>query len=425
MKKIILVILGMHFSFMALGSGEVREHKRNRHIHGAHKECSLPKSTQDIINCALSFHPSVKRQEGKVSSAALLEDKAGQYPNPKISARYVQGDNNGEKTSELETNLTFTIQLGGKNSAKTGTAKAYHLQAQASAEAIKSQIKMNTILNLYRLRQVVDEKRVLAETLMAFEKVIGQLKKLPRLAAEQEASLTLFEIAFEEAKVNESELFEEERKLEHFFHIATGHSFKEIYPYLPRAVKSWPKVSDEGTGKDSPELKKLKSLSQLATVKLNDQKAQAWPDLQIGPSFSVDKDGSEEVKKLGVNLQIPIPLFQVNGGGKAHARSELLRSQRNIKLTRAEENHERYEQLQVYESSTRILSKTLKQDVIEKKHKRIERLYQRGVVSSSTFLDSLKQKDSYLKSRNHRELTAVKALWNIYMYDGKIFEVSL
>ncbi len=425
MKKIILVILGMHFSFMALASGEDREHKGNHHIHGAHEECSLPKSTQDIISCALNFHPSVKRQEGKITSAALLEKKAGQYPNPKISARYVQGENNGESVSELETNLTFTIQLGGKNSAKTGVAKAYHLGAQASAEAIKSQVKMDTILNLYRLRQVVDEKRVLAETLKAFEKVIGRLKKLPRLSAEQEASLTLFEIAFEEAKVNESELFEEERKLEHYFHIATGHSFDEIYPYLPGVVKSWPKISDEGTGEDSPEVKKLKALSQLATVELNGQEAQAWPNLQIGPSFSIDKDGGEEVKKIGINVEIPIPLFQANGGGKAHARSELLRSQRNIKLTRAEENHERYEQLQVYESSTRILSKTLKQDVIAKKHKRIERLYQRGVVSSSTFLDSLRQKDSYLKSRNHREITAIKALWSIYMYDGKIFEVSL
>ena len=64
----------------------------------------------------------------------------------------------------------------------------------------------------------------------------------------------------------------------------------------------------------------------------------------------------------------------------------------------------------------------MKKKEIDKKHNRIERLYLRGVVASSVFLDSLKQKLSYLKSRNHRELTAVKALWNIYKFDGVILK---
>lgn len=255
--------------------------------------------------------------------------------------------------------------------------------------------------------------------------MIKQLKKLPRLSAEQEASLTLFEIAHEETKVNESELFEKERKLEHYFHVSTGHSLDELGDFLPESPKNWPKIKAQKPEFLSPEIKKLKSLSELAEKELEIQKSEAWPDLKIGPSFSIERDGAIENKMVGFNVQIPIPLFQVNGGGRAYARSNLIKAKKNISLTQAEEGHERFEQLRVYESAVNILNKTMKQSMIEKKHDRIEKLYLRGVVSSSVFLDSLKQKLSYLKSRNNREITAIKALWSIYKYDGKIFEEKI
>ena len=396
-----------------------------KHVHGVHKECPLPKNAADIVECALEFHPSVKRGLLNLDSASKLGEKAAQIPNPTLSSRFVKGENNGDEISELEANLTFTLEVGGKRGARKEYAFASKNIAMASNEAIKSEVKVNTVLSLYRLRQILTEKRIVKEALRAFSKVIGQLKKLPRLSAEQEASLTLFEIALEETRVNESEVFEEERKLEHYFHVSTGHSLAEIKDFLPKPPKVWPTIIDHQKSVTSPEIKRLKSLTLLAQKELEIQKSDAWPDLKIGPSVAIERDGAVQNKMVGLNIQIPIPLFQANGGGKAFARSELVKAQKNVTLTQAEEKHERYEQLRVYESAVSILNKTMKQNVIEKKHNRIESLYLRGVVSSSVFLDSLKQKLSYLKSRNHRELTAVKALWNIYKYDGKIFEEKI
>lgn len=396
-----------------------------KHIHGAHKECPLPKTRMDIIDCALSFHPSIKRGILKIDSTTKLEEQASQIPNPTLSTRFVKGDSNGEENSELEANLSFTLELGGKRGSRKEYAQARKSEAEATNDTTKANVKIATILNLHRLRQVLEEKKLLTEAISAFSKVIGQLKNLPRLSAEQEASLTLFEIALEETKVNESEIFEEERKLEHYFHIATGHSLEEINDFLPKAPTVWPHIQQQKSELSSPEVKKLKSLAQLAGKELEIQKSEAWPDLKIGPSLAIERDGGIENKMIGFNVQIPIPVFQVNGGGKAYARSELLRAQKNISLTIAEENHERFEQLRVYESAVKILGKTMKLNTVERKHNRIEKLYLRGVVSSSVFLDSLKQKLSYLKSRNHREITALKALWSIHKYDGKIFKEKL
>ena len=394
------------------------------HIHGTHKECPLPTSSNDIIECALSFHPSVKRGALRVNSYSKLEDKASQIPNPTLSSRYVKGDQGGQDVSELEANLSFTLELGGKRGSRSEYAKAKKSEAAASNLVTKADVKVATILNMHRLRQVLKEKELLEEALSAFNKVIGELKKLPRLSAEQEASLILFEMALEETRIDKSELFEEERKIEHFFHIATGHSVEEILRFLPKSPKNWP-IIVEKEKLTSPSLNKLKSLAKLAESEVEIQKAKAWPNLKIGPSVAIEKDGGVDNKMIGFNIQMPIPLFQVNGGAKAYARSELLRAEKNIELTFAEEDHERFEQQKVYESSVNILRKTMGRELIERKNDRIEKLYLRGVVSSAVFLESLKQKLSYLRSRNHRELTATRALWNIHIFDGKIFKESL
>lgn len=411
--------------FMAMMPIAINAEELNNHIHGAHKECPLPERSMDIINCALEFHPLIKRSQLVINSTSKLEEQALQRPNPTFSSRYIKGDHNGQSLLDLETNVLFTLELGKKRNSRKNFALARKAEAIASNELIKSDVKIATILNMHRLRQVFEEKKNLNETISGFSKVIGQLRQLPRLSAEQEASLTLFEMALEEIKINESELFEEEKKLEHYFHVSTGHSIDEIDNFLPEAPINWPIVTNKNGRSESPDVKRLKSLVTLAQGELEIQKSNAWPDIKIGPSFSLDRNGEVENKLMGFNLQIPIPLFQANGGGRAYAQSEVARSIQNVTLTLSEENHERFEQYRIYRSSVSILNKAMKQNLIEKKFNRIEKLYLRGMVSSSVFLDSLKQKLSYLKTQYNREMTALRAFYRIRKYDGVIFEESI
>ncbi len=392
------------------------------HAHGTHKECPLPNSAEDIINCALDMHPQVKRDLQEIDSLKNLEEQAGQRPNPIFSSRYVKGSNN---TSELETNLSFVVELGDKRNSRRQLAIAQKDKAIRFKELTQAQVKIQTIKNLYRLRQIFKEQRVLSETLSAFSKVTKQLRKKPVLSPEQESSLTIFEIALEEIKIKKSEIFEEERKVEHYFHVATGHSLEEIKEYLPSIPKKWKKISLKEQIDLSPKLNQLSSFAELAQKNLEIEKSQSWPNLRIGPSFSIDKETYNDNKMIGFNIQLPLPILQTNNGAKAYARSELIRAQKNINLTRAEESHERVEQFKIYKSTTDILNKTMKFSKIDKKYKRIEKLYLRGVISSSVFLESLKQKITYLETRHNREMTALSALWNIYKYNGSLFKEQI
>merc|ERR1711991_513718 len=126
----------------------------------------------DIIDCALSFHPSIKRGILKIDSTTKLEEQASQIPNPTLSTRFVKGDSNGEENSELEANLSFTLELGGKRGSRKEYAQARKSEAEATNDTTKANVKIATILNLHRLRQALEEKKLLTEAISAFSKVI-------------------------------------------------------------------------------------------------------------------------------------------------------------------------------------------------------------------------------------------------------------
>jgi len=419
----LLTIFGIALTNNTYADDESHESEHQLdHAHGTHKECPLPNSTEDIISCALEMHPQVKRGIQEIDSLKNLEKQAGQRPNPIFSSRYVKGSNH---TSELETNLSFIVELGDKRNSRRQFAIAQKDRAIRFKELTQAEVKIQTIKNLFRLRQILKEQRVLSETLSAFSKVTKQLRLKPILSPEQESSLTVFEIALEEIKIKKSEIFEEERKIEHYFHVATGHSLEEIINYLPSIPEKWKDISLKKKIDLSPKLNQLSSFAELAQKNLEIEKSQSWPNLRIGPSFSIDKETYNDNKMIGFNIQFPIPILQTNSGAKAYARSELIRAQKNINLTRAQESHERVEQFKIYKSTTQILNKTMKFSEIDKKYKRIEKLYLRGVITSSVFLDSLKQKLSYLETRHNREMTALSALWNIYKYNGSLFKEQI
>ncbi|MEC7277137.1 MAG: TolC family protein [Bdellovibrionota bacterium] len=387
-----------------------------------HGGCPEPKKRMDIISCALTLHPALQKGELKLETAKSHFAKASQIPNPQLQTRFVR--NGGDNSSELETSLNFTLELGGKRHARKQRAMALADLAKADNEDLKAHVKIQTILNLYRLRQLGEEVKLVKEADLAFKKVIMSLKKRPRLNAEQEAALTLFEMAYEENKVLGAELHEEERSLEHFFHVVTGHELKEIKEFLPKYSSQWPILTGERQG-ESPKLAKLKKKVKLAYKDLEIQKSQVWPDMKIGPAMLIEKEGPREVRMVGLNLTMPLPVLSQNRGGRLTAQSEVVRAQKTVLLEDELEEHERFEQLRIYESAVTILKKSISPLLLEKKQRKIERLYMRGVVSSSLFLDSLKQKLSYFKLRNKRELKALSALWEIYRFDGKVLKEEI
>ncbi len=207
--------------------------------------------------------------------------------------------------------------------------------------------------------------------------------------------------------------------------MATGNSLDEISPYLPKIPRTWPQVEKQKHSDQSAHIKTLNAQSKIAETEIEIENSKAWPTLQVGPAVMIEQQGDTRNEMLGVSLNLPLPLFQTNGGGKAYARSNHLKAKKIVELTHAFESHERFEQLQVYESTVESLESSLSTTRLLQKHSRLTKLYERGVISNEVYLDSIEKKLSFIQRKNQRIMTALKSLWNIYKFNGKVMDKDI
>jgi cobalt-zinc-cadmium efflux system outer membrane protein len=62
---------------------------------------------------------------------------------------------------------------------------------------------------------------------------------------------------------------------------------------------------------------------------------------------------------------------------------------------------------------------------MEVKHKNMEELFERGIVSAALIIEAHRLMAEFAAEQNEQELKAIEALWSIYALQGKILEERL
>jgi outer membrane protein TolC len=262
--------------------------------------------------------------------------------------------------------------------------------------------------------------------LETYRKLLKQYRSRPALTPEQEVSLGTLEMAESDYLLRQTALLDEERRISHYFHVSTGHSLEEISNVLPTIPKSWPKVdSTVASERSSPEVRYLAKEREVSIAELSIARAASWPDIRLGPMMMLDQEGPRKRSFIGFELDLPLPLFNINGAGRAAASVGIATSERAIEIQKKDDAHERNEQLSAYESATSALSQTPTAEKVKQRHVSMEKQFLRGVVPSALILEAHRQLFELEKSRHERELTAIRALWTLYRIDGKILEAAL
>ncbi|MDZ4081803.1 MAG: TolC family protein, partial [Bdellovibrionales bacterium] len=233
-----------HFAFLAIllltiggasGSLAVAGGDAFAHAHGSHSECPLPKSAADVVACAVSESPIAKRSRLAADQSKSLVEVARQIPNPEIDIQSATGRQDGGEASSTDIGLLQPIEWGGRREARISSAEAQGKILNAEEREVQADLVRETIRNLHRLRQLEVEKTLLIETVETLQRIISQQTSRPALTPDQQVTLTVYRMALADTKIKQSEMFEEERKLEHYFHVSTGHSLTELKPILPSA----------------------------------------------------------------------------------------------------------------------------------------------------------------------------------------------
>lgn len=390
------------------------------HQHGSHPECPLPKTAMDVVTCALDQHPQVKRSQLAFDQTKTLVEVSRQIPNPELDLQSANGTREGVGASSTDVGLLQIIEWGGRRSSRIASAEAHGAIVGAERREVQADVVRETVRNLHRLRQVDLEKSLLIDTVETLQKMISQQMSRPALTPDQQVTLSVYRMALADARIKQSEIYEEERKLEHYFHVSTGHSLAELKLVLPEAPVTWPKLQAASTA-SSPRIAKAMADRDFASARLMGERSLAWPQLRLGPMVKLERNGVQNENLYGLRLMMDLPVFNQNGAGRAHATVAVAQSETLIQLTRDEETHERTEQVKVYANAVDALKNSPAVDAIQKDFNRSQGFVRRGLISGSLLIELHRQRSELTRSRNGRELKAIEALWLIHKFDGRIF----
>ncbi len=394
------------------------------HEHGLHFECALPQKTQEVVECAKENHPDVLRKKHTLEYQAFSIDTARQIPNPELEVEFTKGANN---TSDSMISIVQSIEWGGKRNTRVQAAKAKNAVMNSDLKELQAEVVLQTVLHLHRLRQLEQERQIFKTTIKTLETLIRQQKSLPQLSPEQQVTQSVYRMALMDAKIKSAVLFDEERALEHYFHVSTGHSLDELKKVLPRSPLTWPTISETPSQK-RPSPAQLKTLAEEAELNAlwNQAKSDTWPRLKIGPMWNAQSSATGRTQSLwGLKLMMDLPVLNQNAPARTFARAGISKNEKDMNLLQNVESHERTEQLKVYRRAVSILKDVPDISTIEKEFKKNESLAQRGLVSGPLLIEFHRQRAELTQSRNQRELKALEALWLIYHYDGRIFLETL
>lgn len=387
--------------------------------------CSTIKSAQDILNCAISHHPDVQISEESLKRDQVLKKIAGQIQNPEFEAKVLSGHSNSDSVVNTEINIGQTIELGGKRKSRIKQAIGMANFTQAQVLESKELTALNTVLALYRLRQIRSELAAVNEGMTTFQHTIEHFKSRPKLAPEQEVSSTVFKLSLDDYKLKKSKLIQEQIVLQKFLELATGLPIATIQNNLPSSKQQWPKFKIPKGEIQNSELAKAQAEKTISEANLKLAKSNAWPDFKVGPSFTTQTGIPGNNTAAGVNVSLALPIFSLNKGGIDYAKRDFYRTDLAYQLTLTKKENERSQLLLRYQSALQSMGQLRLNGTLKNEHKNMEEYYEQGLVSSSLVIETHRQIFEVTESVNEQELTAIDALWRLYILDGNLFDAKM
>ena len=115
-----------------------------------------------------------------------------------------------------------------------------------------------------------------------------------------------------------------------------------------------------------------------------------------------------------------LPILNINGGGRAKASKDVLAASLNLRNIKQESKLDIQSWVQKYNQYKDSLKTIANKEKLEKKHRKIESLFKRGIISTSLVIESHRQLIEFFNTRFEFENGATEALWNIYKLNGEI-----
>ncbi|WP_412474318.1 TolC family protein [Halobacteriovorax sp. YZS-1-1] len=353
------------------------------------------------------------------SLAGEIESANAVY-NPEFESEIVSGGS-GELNSMIK--VTQTFELGGKRGARESLAKNQMVLGELEIKNNKENVILENVLSLYRLRQInelIPIYKEAYESLQSLLKKKGRIKK--SLSPSQEVEYETLSLAIDDYYLKLSELTAKRATLLTHLKLNAGGGCSVRLTSLPREFRFKNISMHELNLEESTEYQKNKAKLLAARSSYDLAKSNAYSDLKIGPMYEFAKADNQKDHAFGLSLSFDIPVFNTNDGPKAKALAQVKRAEFDMRYQEIDLKMDLNNWLAKYKRYKSVYQRMVSRSSLEKKHKRIETLFQRGVISTGLVIEAHRQLVDFTNRRNDYELGAVEALWNIYLLRGSILK---
>lgn len=390
------------------------------------QSCTSISTYRDVLLCAIERHPDSVQARLLFEQSNNLVGVAEQRPNPELNSQFLGGNNGDDKYRYAQINLAHTFEVGGKRGARIDRAKAETKNSELNFKLAKEEVYVRTYLAMIRLRQIADELEVFDDALSTFARIQKQYKSRPRMTPEQRATYAIMDVASNDYRLRRQPLVNEARATERFLELAIGRKLDVRKDFFPSMRKQWPSVSG-GKTREVTSLQVQRAMTELESAKaeLSEAQANAWPDIKFGPTFEQQQQGQQNFSALGVNLTLNIPIFHLNGSGKAFAQVGVTRAETALSNARRVENQQWELQRDIYQDAVNAIQKSISSSDLHGRHREVETSFSNGVLPSSLVIEIHRQMADYMKSLNEQENLAIEALAKIYSIENRLLSEGL
>lgn len=382
-------------------------------------------SFKDFVGCLMKEHPENQaanlldaRAEGEKSDGRKLY-------NPEVEYETVKGKSLGDTQASNRLTVSYPIEIFGQRGARVRLGDATSNLTRAEKVKSQDEVFMEIVLKLYRYRQILTEIEVVEEGLVAYSKVIRMLGDRPKLTPEHQVSLSVFRLAEGDFRFKKTNLVSEQRSVEDFFSHIPGLNLATVKAQLPPRKSDWPDLKAGTRVEESAYYKSFDYEVEKARALNDDARSKTWPTFKASAIAEKNIEGTNDYNAYGFAVSAEFPLLSWNGGERQATKAESMRADLRAEIGKKEVINERNRLLEFYANSKREFSSSPKKDDVEKKHKNVDSLYYRGLISSSLLVEAHRQILDFTTSQNEIEVKALEALMKIYALDGKLSEAAL
>lgn len=387
------------------------------------KNSCKPNNYQELVHCIYSSSLESQIINQKLDAATELENIASQFTNPELEVETLRKDSD---KSESSVSLLFNFSIGGKRSALKAEARAEKNKILAEVDLTKTKFRLELIKLLYRLSQLHSEIQIEEESILTFNKIIGQFSRRAALTPEQDVSVSIFKMAISDHQLSLTKLKNLEQEILLEVQRISNLSAEHIFKNLPERKNTWPKIENPVANlKQSPHLRFAEAELQLAKIQKEKTVAESFPDLKIGPVIKNQKDGSINENLAGISLSMPLPIFSLNGSVKAYQSKKVLEAELTLQNEQKKLETMKNQLILKYNNLVISLKNNPDKKTTDARHTKIEKLFFGGLVSGSLVIEAHRQLFELEQKTNQVELDAIEALGLIYIIDNTFDGVTL